>query len=125
MLATNAIPKTRINLNARVGLEMQDDTFAPNTADPASSGRSVRPFQPQLSGAAGNDRQFPNAMATVYQVKLSANSHPIPNTDAQRVLRLRRTQRHLNQYKVYGGGTGRLERPGSPHGRISSFRRIG
>ncbi len=34
MLATNAIPETRINLNARVGVEKQDDTFPPNTADP-------------------------------------------------------------------------------------------
>ena len=38
MLATNAIPNTRINLNARVGVEKQDDTFPPNTADPGAAG---------------------------------------------------------------------------------------
>src|SRR5271165_5246117 len=35
LLASNAVPATRLNLNVRAGVEKQNDTFAPNTADPS------------------------------------------------------------------------------------------
>ena len=38
MAATNAVPNTRFNLNLRLGLELQDDQFAPDTADPNLAG---------------------------------------------------------------------------------------
>ena len=38
LASSDLIPLTRVNLNARVGLEMQNDTFAPNTADPNPAG---------------------------------------------------------------------------------------
>jgi hypothetical protein len=83
LLATNAIPNTRINLNARVGVEKQDDTFPSNTADPGIGGfigntAGFYNLNPMLQGTTENS---PDITATVYQVKVSASSHPIPNTD--------------------------------------------
>ena len=72
------MPMTRINLNARVGLEMQNDTFAPNTADPIRGLVGAAGFSSLNSAAAGNrPRTHPNMMAEVYQLKVSAASHPL------------------------------------------------
>ena len=96
---------TRINLNARVGLEMQDDTFAPNTADPSPSRR--------LGSAASTRARcrerapIPSTSWPRFTRSSSARIRirsPIPtparstaSTDAASA---------MNQYKVYGGGTG-------------------
>jgi len=115
MLATNAIPETRINLNARVGLEKQDDTFPPNTASPgASSLLGTTGFfnlNPMLQGTGPNTS--PDITATIYQVKLSASSHPIPNTDINAYYGVDGRNVTLNTYQVYGSGSGSDNGPGS------------
>ena len=58
MLATNAIPETRINLNARVGVEKQDDTFPPNTADPGLTPAAYLPASGLNSAVQGTDARF-------------------------------------------------------------------
>lgn len=105
MLATNAVPETRINLNARVGVEKQDSTFPPNTADPNPTGASgLQYLNPELQGTGANTS--PNIMATVYQVKLSASSHPIANTDINAFYGVDGRNVSMNTYAVYGSGTG-------------------
>jgi hypothetical protein len=106
MLASNDIvPLTRINLNARVGLELQDDQFAPNTADPNPSGAagfsSLNPAT--LQGTTANS---PEMMAEIYQVKVSATSHPLPNVNTHVFYGLDGRSVSLNQYQVNVGGTG-------------------
>jgi hypothetical protein len=105
MLASNAVPATRINLNVRVGLEKQDDTFAPNTADPnpPASAYGVGLLNPSNQGTTANSL---NAIATVYQVKLSASSRPLSDVDTRVYYGLDARDVTMNQYKVNVGGTG-------------------
>ncbi|HEY1932645.1 MAG TPA: MtrB/PioB family outer membrane beta-barrel protein [Acetobacteraceae bacterium] len=105
-LGSNFIPETRVNLNARVGVEQQNDAFAPNTADPSGAnltGASLTGLNPMLQGTSGNS---PDITATVYQVRLSANTHPIPRTDFDLFYGIDGRSVSLNQYKVITGGTG-------------------
>jgi hypothetical protein len=100
MLASNNIlPKTRVNLNARIGLEQQDDTFAPASADPNLAG------VPNVNNL-GLDGVSPDINATVYQVKVSAASNPFPNTDTNVYYGIDGRSVSLNQYGVYGEGNG-------------------
>lgn len=104
LLATNAIPNTRINLNARVGLEKQDDTFAPNTADPNPAGATgLSNLNGTLQGTTANSL---NAVATIYQVKVSATSRPFTNTDTRVYYGIDGRDVSVNQYKVNTSGTG-------------------
>ncbi|MGO8910106.1 MAG: MtrB/PioB family outer membrane beta-barrel protein, partial [Bradyrhizobium sp.] len=81
MTATNMVPNTRINLNFRGGVEMQDNTFAPDTADP-------NPYGSATAGNLNSNLQGTNdtslaGIATVFQGKVNVDSHPILNTDAR------------------------------------------
>jgi MtrB/PioB family decaheme-associated outer membrane protein len=102
MAASNMVPKTRVNLNVRVGLEMQDDTFAPDTADPNLTGVASN-LNGALQGTSANSL---NAIARVFQGKVSVDSHPIANTDARVYYGFDGREVTLNQYKVFTGGTG-------------------
>ncbi len=115
LLASNAIPMTRINLNARVGVEKQDDTFPPNTADPGAAGFvGIAPFQNLNSAVQGTGAEHsPDITATVYQVKVSAATHPIPNIDINAHYGVDGRNVNLNQYAVFGSGTGSDSAPGS------------
>jgi MtrB/PioB family decaheme-associated outer membrane protein len=111
MLAANdLIPRTRINLNARVGVEKQDDNFAPNSADPNPTGApallaggGINNLNGTLVGTTADSL---NAIATVYQVKVSATSNPFANTDTRVYYGIDGRSVSLNQSKVYVGGTG-------------------
>ena len=105
LAATNAVPNTRVNFNARVGLELQGDTFAPDTADPnpGTAPGGLGGLNSQLQGTSSNTL---DAMATVVQGKLSVTSHPIVNTDASAFYGLDSRSVSLNQNKVYTGTTG-------------------
>jgi len=102
--ASNMVPKTRINLNLRLGFEMQDDTFAPDTADPNLAGTpGLANLNSMLQGTTANSL---NATATVYQGKISADSHPIANTDARVYYGFDGRNVSLDQYRVFTGSTG-------------------
>jgi MtrB/PioB family decaheme-associated outer membrane protein len=104
MLGSNAIPNTRLNLNARVGVEKQDDTFAPNTADPNPGVlTALSGLNGQLQGTTANSL---DAIATVYQLKVSAASDPFANLDTRVYYGLDGRSVSLNQSKVVTGGTG-------------------
>jgi hypothetical protein len=109
MLAdSDLIPKTRLNLNARVGLEVQNDTFAPNTADPSGANLIGAPGLSSLNRATldGTTAASPNMMAEIYQLKISAASHPMTNVDTRVFYGLDGRSVSLNQYQVNVGGEG-------------------
>jgi len=114
MLATNAVPDTRLNLNARVGVEKQDDDFPPNTADPGIGAfRGTTGFLNLNPMLQGTSEDSPDITATVYQVRVSANNHSIPSTDIDAFYSVDGRNVSLNQYAVYGSGTGSDSSPGS------------
>lgn len=108
MLADSGlIPRTRLNLNARVGFEVQNAVFAPNTADPNPIGApgysSLNPLT--LQGTTANS---PAMMAEVYQLRVSAASRPFADIDAKVWYGLDGRHVSLNQYEVnVGNGGGR------------------
>ena len=118
MLAANdLIPRTRINLNARVGVEKQDDNFAPNSADPNPTGApallaggGINNLNGTLVGTTADSL---NAIATVYQVKVSATSNPFANTDTRVYYGIAGRSVSVNQHAVFGSGTGSDSAPGS------------
>lgn len=104
MAATNAVPKTRLNLNLRAGLELQDATFPPDSADPFP--QVVPGFSNLNSNLQGTSKTSLNASAAVYQGKVSADSHPIENSDARVYYGFDGRTVNLDQYKVFSTNTG-------------------
>ena len=118
MLAANdLIPRTRLNLNARVGFEKQDNDFPPNTADPVGlSSAGIAPFQnlSNLNGTlVGTSAPSLDATATVYQVNVRATSNPFDNADARAYYGIDGRSVSVNQHAVFGSGTGSDSAPGS------------
>jgi len=112
------IPKTRVNFNARVGLELQNDTYAPNTDDPTGrnlTGANLTGLNPALQGTNAGS---PDMMATVYQVKVSAASHPIEYVDTRVFYGLDGRSVSLHQYQVNVGGTGGAAADTTPGGSL-------
>jgi len=99
-LATNAVPKTRLNGNLRLGLEVQDDTFAPDTADPNP------PIGNLNTAYQGTSHSSPDDIARVIQGRFSADTHPFERVDANVFYGLDGRLVTLNQNQVYTGGTG-------------------
>ena len=85
---------------------MQDDTFAPNTADPMGQNLVGANLFGLNSALQGTSASSPDITATVYQVKVSAASHPIANLDTRVYYGVDGRSVSLNQYKVFTGGTG-------------------
>jgi hypothetical protein len=104
LAATNAVPKTRINVNLRAGLELQDAAFAPDSADPFPQFvPGFADLNPALQGTTNNSL---NASAFVYQGKISADSHPFNNADARVYYGFDGRQVNLDQYRVFSTNTG-------------------
>lgn len=106
LLASNEVPATRLNLNARMGVEKQNDDFAPNTADPPGEnliGANLTGLNSNLQGTTFNS---PDITAVVYQVNASANSHPLTNFDSRVYYGIDGRHVTLNQFAVTTGGTG-------------------
>ena len=101
---SNLIPKTTLNLNARYGWELQNDTFAPNTADPYTTG--VSGASSLNSSLVGATQPSPDITAQVFQVKASASSHPFKNIDTHVFYGLDGRSVSMNQYAVVGSGSG-------------------
>jgi len=104
MAATNAVPKTRINVNLRAGLELQDNGFPPDSADPFP--QFVPGFANLNSNLQGTSTTSLDALAFVYQGKISADSHPIDNVDARVYYGFDGRSVNIDQYKVFSTPTG-------------------
>lgn len=103
LLATNVVPHTRLNLNARVGIEKQDNTFAPNTASPNLTGAELTAFG-LGSNYLGTPNTSPDITATVYQMKVSANSQPLPRTNIRAYYGFDGRSVSMNEFAVATGG---------------------
>ena len=104
MAATNSVPNARINLNLRAGLELQDDMFAPDTADPNLQGTPG--FSNLNSNLQGTSANSLDARAKIIQGKLSVYSRPVAAVDVNAYYGYDRRIVSMNQYKVYTGNTG-------------------
>jgi hypothetical protein len=102
--SSELIPRTRLNLNFRFGLEKQDNPFSPNTADPNLAGTPGATGL--LNGLFGTTTTSPDIVAKVYQLKLSANSHPIKDLETKVWYGLDARDVSLNQFQVQTGATG-------------------
>ena len=102
--ATNAVPNTRINVNLRGGLEFQDDTFPPNTADPNVTGApGYGNLNPDLQGTSAGS---PHAQAKIFQAKVNVYSTPATNMDVNAYWGYDHRNVSINQYKVTSGNEG-------------------
>lgn len=107
MLAdNNLIPKTRLNLNARYGWELQNDTNPPNNADPGTFGQTISGYSNGGidSSGQGTSSSSPDIVAQIFQAKLSATSHPFDRTDARVYYGIDTRNVSLNEYNVVGTG---------------------
>lgn len=100
--ATNRIPDTRVNLNGRFGVEMQDSAFSPNTADPYPSTASG--FSDMNAAVEGTSALSPDIRARVYELKVSASSSPVSNVSLRAYYGLDGRHVSLNQFMVFSGG---------------------
>jgi len=74
------VPYTHINANARLGLELQDNTFAPNTGDPNPPASALGPGLAESGYTAGNKHRLPQYRWRKF-FSLNSARHRIPFTD--------------------------------------------
>jgi hypothetical protein len=81
MIGYNLTAGTRFNLNARYGLETQNDTYPANTGDPLIGG--VPGGQTNLNALGqGTSATSPNIMAQVFQGNVGVSTNPITGLNA-------------------------------------------
>lgn len=109
MLSDKLAPHTRVVFNGRVGMELQDETFTPNSADPSLSPTLGSPtyswFKNLNSLNQGTSATSPDARAYVYQGNLSFSTELAEHLDGRITYSLDGRDVHINQYQVWIGGT--------------------
>jgi len=103
MAAFNPKPQTRINFNARYGVELQNATFVPNTGDPGISAADFAGFGNLSSGLYGTQGNSAHASAEVFQGNLTVTSRLTKNVDAHAFVGVDGRRVQIDQYAVYGG----------------------
>jgi MtrB/PioB family decaheme-associated outer membrane protein len=102
MVGYNLTPGTRINVNARYGLETQNDTYPANTGDPGYGG-----FAGLNALGQGTSATSPNIMAQVYQGNVGISSNPISGLNASAKYSIDGRNVSIDQVGgVYGAGSG-------------------
>ncbi len=81
MVGYNLTPGTRINVNARYGVETQNDTYPANTGDPLVAGTPGGQIGLNALGQ-GTSATSPNIIAQVYQGNVGISSNPISGLNA-------------------------------------------
>jgi|GEM_PF-1156791 len=109
MLSDKLAPRTRIVFNGRIGMELQDETFTPNSADPSLSSTLGNPtytwFKNLNSLNQGTSATSPDARAYVYQGTLSFSTELAEHLDGRASYSIDGRDVHINQYQVWIGGT--------------------
>ena len=109
MLGYNFAPRTRLTLNGRIGLELQNDTFPANTAAPNLSNTLGNPtfhwFDNLNSRNQGTVHNSPHARAFVYQGNLSIDSGLTDNLDGRLSYVFDGRHVKLDEFLVWGGGS--------------------
>jgi MtrB/PioB family decaheme-associated outer membrane protein len=105
MIAYNLTPGTRIHVNARYGLETQNDTYPANTANPASAAGPFGGLANLNALGQGTSATSPNINAQVYQGNVGISSNPIANLNASAKYSIDGRDVSIDQHGcVYGGG---------------------
>lgn len=109
MFSDKLSPKTRLLFNGRIGLELQDNTFAPNSADPYLSNTIGNPtyhwFDNLNSQNQGTDVNSLNASAFVYQARVSLSSELAQHLDGRASYSIDGRNVSTDAYKVWMGGS--------------------
>lgn len=109
MLSDKVSPGTRINLNGRFGVELQNSTFPANSADPNLSSTLGNPtyawFKNLNSANQGTSAFSPDAVAWVYQGNFAITSNLATDLDGRASYSFDGRSVHLNQYQVWIGGS--------------------
>jgi MtrB/PioB family decaheme-associated outer membrane protein len=106
MVGYNPMPSMRINLNARVGWELQNAPFTPNTGDPGVSAAAFPAAFGNLNSLLeGTSAPSLNATATVYHGTLTVSYSPLDHVDGHLSASIDGRDVSLNQYKVWIGGS--------------------
>lgn len=108
MLNDKLAPHTRFNFNGRFGVELQDDTFPANSADPGLSptmGNPTYSWWSHLNSMnQGTGVTSLGAAAWVYQVNTSFSTELAEHLDAKIAYNLDARSAHWNAYQVWFGG---------------------
>ncbi len=108
MVAYKLSPSTRAVFNGRVGVELQDSTFAPNSADPNLSSTLGSPTYSWFTNLnalnQGTSATSPHAKAWIYQGNLTVTSNLATHLDARATYSIDGRSVDINQYKVWIGG---------------------
>jgi hypothetical protein len=109
MLGYNFAPRTRLTLNGRIGLELQDDTFPANSANPNLSNTMGNPtfhwFDNLNSRNQGTVHNSPNARAFIYQGNLSIDSSLTNRLDGRLSYVFDGRHVKIDEFEVFGGGS--------------------
>ncbi len=109
MFSDKLAAQTRIVFNGRVGVELQDSTFTPNSANPGLSSTQGNPtytwFKNLNSLNQGTSASSPNARAYIYQGNVSFTTELADHLTGRASYSLDGRDVHLNQYQVWIGGS--------------------
>jgi hypothetical protein len=109
MLVDKVSPGTRISLNGRLGVELQNSTFPANSGDPNLSsalGNPTYAWFKNLNGLnQGTSATSPDAVAWVYQGNITVTSKLATDLDGRASYSFDGRNVHLNQYQVWIGGS--------------------
>ncbi len=100
--------QSRINVNGRFGVEMQDDLYPANTADPNLATSGFGGFSNLNAFDQGTSTTSPNIMAQVIQGGVALNSAPIANLSSRLYYNIDERDVSLNQCS---GSTGSPSAP--------------
>ncbi len=107
MFSDKLSPKTRLVFNGRFGLELQNNPFPPNSADPSLSNTLGNPtftwFANLNSHNQGTTANSLEASAVVYQGNLSINSELAEHLDVRASYSIDGRNVSTNQFKVFNG----------------------
>jgi hypothetical protein len=105
MLSDKLAPRTRVVFNGRLGVELQDATFAANSADPGLSPTLGNPtyswFANLNSRNQGTTAPSLDASAFVYQANLSFSTELAQHLDGRVTYSLDGRDVSVNQFKVW------------------------
>jgi hypothetical protein len=108
MLGYNFAPRTRLTLNGRIGLELQDDTFPANSANPNLSNTLGNPtfhwFDNLNSQNQGTVNNSPDARAFVYHGNLAIDSGLTKNLEGRLSYVFDGREVDIDEFKVWLGG---------------------
>lgn len=104
MAAFNPQPQTRINFNARYGLELQNANFVGNTGDLGISAANFAGFANLNSQLEGTQHNSLGGIAQVFHSELAFTSRPMSNWDTHAFASVDGRRVQIDEHTVFIGG---------------------